>query len=216
MLVALEQIKRDRITRQDRAHKKELEAMELVEPIRDIRKIEKMKKYLKAKSLRDYCLFTVGINSGLRVSDLLNLRVGDVEDERGKLKDRIHLTEQKTGKTKDFPISDTAAKALREYLDSMNDRTTADFLFPSRKKTGAISRIQAWRILNEAAEHSGLDKDAIGTHTMRKTFGYHAYKKGMDITIIQKLLNHSSPSVTLSYIGITRDDLDSVYLNLNL
>ena len=94
--------------------------MELVEPIRDIRKIEKMKKYLKAKSLRDYCLFTVGINSGLRVSDLLNLRVGDVEDERGKLKDRIHLTEQKTGKTKDFPISDTAAKALREYLDSFS------------------------------------------------------------------------------------------------
>ena len=53
-------------------------------------------------------------------------------------------------------------------------------------------------------------------HTMRKTFGYHAYKKGMDITIIQKLLNHSSPSITLSYIGITRDDLDNVYLNLNL
>lgn len=108
--------------------------MELVEPIRDIRKIEKMKKYLKAKSLRDYCLFVLGINSGLRVSDLLNLKVGDVEDENGKLKDRIRLTEQKTGKHKDFPISDTAAKALREYLDSMNDRTTADFLFPSRKK----------------------------------------------------------------------------------
>ena len=73
--------------------------MELVEPIRDIRKIEKMKKYLKAKSLRDYCLFTVGINSGLRVSDLLNLRVGDVEDERGKqgLPDKRHGGESSAG-----------------------------------------------------------------------------------------------------------------------
>ena len=77
--------------------------MELVEPIRDTRKIEKMKKYLKAKSLRDYCLFTVGINSGLRVSDLLNLRVGDVEDERGKLKDRITSDRAKDWKDEGFP-----------------------------------------------------------------------------------------------------------------
>ncbi len=189
--------------------------MELVEPIREIKKLEKMKKYLKARNLRDYCLFVLGINSGLRVSDLLNLKIGDVV-ENGKLKDRIHLTEQKTGKTKDFPISDTASKALREYIDELKDSNSSDCLFQSRKGKSAISRIQAWRILNEAAAHSGLGNDAIGTHTMRKTFGYHAYKKGMDITVIQKLLNHSSPSITLSYIGITRDDLDNVYLNLNL
>ena len=79
--------------------------MELVEPIRDMKKLEKMKKYLKGKSLRDYGLFVLGINSGLRVSDLLNLKIDDVAD-KGKLKDRIHLIEQKTGKTKDFPISD--------------------------------------------------------------------------------------------------------------
>ncbi|OUO94845.1 site-specific integrase [Cloacibacillus sp. An23] len=189
--------------------------MELVEPIRDMKKLEKMKKYLKGKNLRDYCLFVLGINSGLRVSDLLNLKIDDVAD-KGKLKDRIHLIEQKTGKTKDFPISDTAAKAIKEYLGELNDDTGSDYLFQSRKGKKAISRIQAWRILNEAAAHAGLEKDSIGTHTMRKTFGYHAYKKGMDITIIQKLLNHSSPSITLSYIGITRDDLDNVYLNLNL
>ncbi len=59
-------------------------------------------------------------------------------------------------------------------------------------------------------------KDRIGTHTLRKTFGYHAYKMGMDLSVIQKLLNHASPSITLSYIGITRDDLDNVYLSLNL
>lgn len=190
--------------------------MELVEPIRDAKKIDRMKKYLKEKSLRDYCLFVLGINSGLRISDLLNLQVKDVAEDSGKLKDRIRLTEQKTGKTKDFPISDTAGRAIKEHLAALNTKEPSAYLFPSRKGNGAILRYQAWRILNEAAAHSGLDKEAIGTHTMRKTFGYHAYKKGMDITVIQKLLNHSSPAITLSYIGITRDDLDNVYLNLNL
>ena len=175
-----------------------------------------MKKYLKEKSTRDYCLFVLGINSGLRISDLLNLQVKDVVDDSGKLKDRIHLIEQKTGKAKDFPISSTAAKAIKDNLSLLSVKEPTSCLFPSRKGTSAITRVQAWRILNDAAVHSGLDKDAIGTYTMRKTFGYHAYKKGMDITVIQKLLNHSSTAVTLSYIGITRDDLDNVYLNLNL
>lgn len=190
--------------------------MELVEPIRDIKKLEKMKKHLKGKSTRDYCLFVLGINSGLRISDLLNLQVKDVADANGRLKERISIIEQKTGKAKDFPISDTAGKAIREHLAALKNNEPTSYLFPSRKGNGAIQRYQAWRILNEAAAHSGLANDSIGTHTMRKTFGYHAYKKGMDITVIQKLLNHSSPSITLSYIGITRDDLDSVYLNLNL
>ena len=83
--------------------------MELVEPIRDTKKIDRMKKYLKEKSTRDYCLFVLGINSGLRISDLLSLQVKDVAEDNGKLKERITITEQKTGKTKDFPISDTAS-----------------------------------------------------------------------------------------------------------
>lgn len=58
--------------------------------------------------------------------------------------------------------------------------------------------------------------DQIGTHTLRKTFGYWVYKEGKDITLIQKLLNHASPSITLAYIGITQDELDDVYLSLNL
>ena len=59
-------------------------------------------------------------------------------------------------------------------------------------------------------------KEGYGTHTLRKTFGYNAYQSGTDISILQKLFNHSAPCVTLAYIGITQDDLDDVYLNLNL
>jgi len=188
--------------------------MEYVQPIRDKRKIQAIKKYLKAKSLRDHALFVLGINSGLRISDLLRLKVSDVLDEKGKIKDRISLREKKTGKFKDFPICETAKKALKEYLENSH-LGSGMYLFPSRKGNGPISRIQAYRIINEACRMAGI-KEPVGTHTMRKTFGYHAYKKGLDLAVIQKLLNHSSPSITLAYIGITQEDQDNVYMSLNL
>ncbi|MEF2245371.1 tyrosine-type recombinase/integrase [Paenibacillus sp. IITD108] len=78
-----------------------------------------------------------------------------------------------------------------------------------------MSRVQAYRILNDAARQVGI-KEAIGVHSTRKTFAYHAYQSGVDITRIQKLLNHSSPSMTLAYIGITKMELDEVYISLNL
>jgi integrase len=187
--------------------------MEFVEPIRDKKQLENMKRYLKEHSLRDWVLFVLGINSGLRIGDLLKLTVEDV-----KGKDRIILREEKTGKAKDFPLSENCKRAVCEYLKVSG--ITGGVLFPSRKKsgskeTGAISRQQAYDSINSAARAVGI-KDAIGTHTLRKTFGYHAYKAGHDITHIQKLLNHSAPSVTLRYIGITKDELDKVYINLNL
>lgn len=192
--------------------------MNTVEPIRDKRKLEKMKKLLRESGTRDYCMFVLGINSGLRISDLLKLKVKDIMNQDGKLRDRISITEQKTGKVKDFPISESSGKALREHLSSLKDPQQEAWLFPSRKSSEPITRVQAWRILNDIAGRAGISTstEPIGTHTLRKTFGYHAYKMGMDLSVIQKLLNHSSPGVTLAYIGITRDDLDKVYLNLNL
>lgn len=182
--------------------------MEFVQPIRDEKKIQKMKKYLRGRNIRDYVLFTVGINSGLRISDLLALRVEDV-----KGKDRVSIREGKTSKTKDFPLSDSCKKVIAEYI--LERGLVTGPLFPSRKGGTPLKRVQAWTILNEAARVVGID-ERIGTHTLRKTFAYHAFKRGHDVTIIQKLLNHAAPSVTLAYIGIQRDELDSVYLNLNL
>lgn len=187
--------------------------MEFVQPIRDTKQIEAMKRVLKAESLRDYLMFTLGINSGLRISDILKLKDTDVLDDKGHVKERVSLREKKTGKYKDFPIGDTTAKAIIEYLG--RHYPTGSPLFPSRKGSGPITRQHAYRILNDAARLVGI-KEKIGTHTLRKTFGYHAYQRGIDIAYIQKLFNHSAPSVTLAYIGITQDDLDNIYLNLNL
>ena len=188
--------------------------MEFVQPIRDKKQIDAIKDILRASNLRDYCLFTLGINSGLRISDLLHLAVKDVTDEKGRVKDRVVIREQKTDKVKDFPFGKTTQKALREYLATVTVPPEAP-LFPSQKGGGTLTRQQAYRIINNAARKIGIT-DKIGTHTMRKTFGYHAYQAGMDITRIQQLLNHSAPSVTLRYIGITQDQLDEVYLTLNL
>ena len=212
--------------------------MEFVQPIRDLRQIETMKKLLKQQSLRDFCLFVVGINSGLRISDLLKLRICDVI-ENGKLKDRITLREKKTNKFKDFPLSEKTKQALKEYLKT-RDYSDNEPLFISRKRNraeaetacdeqdvnavkrevsrenkGFLLRQQAYKIINSVAKSVGI-REKIGTHTLRKTFGYHAYNNGYDITLIQKLFNHSSPSVTLRYIGITQEELDDVYLSLDL
>jgi len=190
--------------------------METVEPIKEERQINAMKAILKDKNIRDYAMFTLGINSGLRISDLLKLKVGDIIDVKGKVKDRIAIKEKKTGKPKDFPLGATAIRALKEYMDSKPDLDRNSYLFKSKKGDNKpISRQQAWAILNNAAKSVGITTK-VGTHTLRKTFGFHSFKQGKDITLVQRLLNHSAPSITLAYIGITREDLDNVYLTLNL
>ncbi|MDD4238044.1 MAG: site-specific integrase [Desulfotomaculaceae bacterium] len=191
--------------------------MKTVQPIRDLKKIDVMKKILLASpyGLRNHLLFVLGINSGLRISDLLNLRLVDVVDDKGKPVDRITIREKKTGKEKDFPLGKSAIKAIKLYVDSLSKIDLNQALFPSRKGGQPLSRVQAWEILNNAAMNVGIN-ESIGTHSLRKTFGYHAFKAGYDITKIQKLLNHSSPAITLAYIGITQDELDEVYLTLNL
>jgi len=180
-----------------------------VEPIRDLKKLNKIKDYLLKHNERDYLLFVIGINSGLRVSDLLSLTVEDV-----KGKNRITLRENKTGKVKQFALGDATKKAIKAYLGHTGIATGV--LFPSRKGDKAISAVQVWRIINEAAVFAKVDEN-VGTHTMRKTFAYHALRQGIDIAYIMECLNHSTPAITKRYIGITQDELDDkVYMTINL
>jgi integrase len=190
-----------------------------VQPIRDVKKIDSIKRILWTQNLRDWLLFSIGINSGLRVSDLLKLKVKDVLNSKGKINEYIIVKEQKTGKGKRFPINKTSQKAIREYLAS-REYNSDTYLFESRKKdrdgnSRPISRIQAYEIINSAARRVGIE-DPIGTHTMRKTFGYHAYHNGCSVELLQQIFNHAAPSVTLRYIGITQDDIDNVYFSLEL
>ena len=188
--------------------------MNTVEPIRSKSKIRLMKLNLKSKSIRNYLLFVMGINTGLRISDLLSLKVSDVSN--GKIKDSIYIREKKTGKEKAFQVNESVKKAIIEYLKSLKTYELEDYLFKSRVGGNKqISRKQAYEIINSSARECGID-GLIGTHTLRKTFGYHLRMNGVDISIIQDIFGHSNQTVTKKYIGITQDEKDKVCLNLNL
>jgi len=175
--------------------------MTTVDPIRNKEDIRKMKDVLLKKCYRDYLIFEVGINTGLRISDILNLKVSDVRD-----KYYIEIRERKTKKPKKFRINEFLRKELEEYIASKQDE---DYIFDSLRTPGKnLDRVRIYRILNTAAWNAGL-KIRIGTHTMRKTFGFHFYQKTKDIALLQQIFNHSSPSMTLRYIGINQDILDN-------
>ncbi|WP_347552966.1 site-specific integrase (plasmid) [Pseudalkalibacillus hwajinpoensis] len=174
--------------------------MRTVEPIRDSEKIEEIKRVLRRDGYRNWFLFVLGINTGMRISDLLKLQVKHV---RGKT--HIKMIEQKTGKAKVFKINASLRMDIDEYIFDMEPEA---FLFPSRLTDLPIKRVQAYKILNRAANKVGLD--GIGTHTLRKTFGYHFYKRNKDVAMLQNIFNHSSPSVTLRYIGIAQEQIDEV------
>lgn len=173
--------------------------MNTVQPIRDKEIISKFKGELLKRGYRDYMLFVIGINTGLRISDILKLKVSDI-------KDRTHITivEQKTDKPKRFMINDMLRQDIDKYINGMADD---EYLFASRKGDKPITRIQAYRILNDVAAIIGVEE--VGTHTLRKTFGYWHYKQYKDVAILQDIFNHSAPSVTLRYIGINDDIKDN-------
>jgi integrase len=184
--------------------------MNEVQPIKNKRDINRMKAALNG---RDRLLFVFGINSGLRISDILKLRVSDVINADGKPKVSLSVKEKKTSKAKTFAFN----KSILTELKAVAYDPTA-YLFPSRKGGTPISRVQAYRILNAAAERAGISDKVgdIGTHSLRKTFGYHAYKSGVDISLLMRIFNHSSQAITLRYIGIQQEDINEVYTAINL
>ena len=172
-----------------------------VQPIRDKKKIQTMKTVLKANDEKYYIMFLIGINVGLRISDILTLKVSDVRDRT-----HVNIVEKKTGKTKRFLLNPQMQAELTEYIDKFN---LADdhYLIRSRKGDNQpIKRDRAYKILNEAAHEIGLGE--IGTHSMRKTFGYWHYQKYKDIALLQHLFNHANSAVTLRYIGVDQDIMD--------
>lgn len=173
-----------------------------VQPIRSKRDRAKMKAALHG---RNRLLFVMGISLGLRITDLLQLKIGDV---RGK--DRLHIKEKKTGKSKTIYFSPSLKRELAK-LEGPDD----EYVFKSRKgKNKPISRQMAYIILNEAAERAGIkDKiGKIGCHSLRKTHGWILYEEqGVDITRIMTMLNHSTPQHTLRYIGVTESEIKEAY-----
>lgn len=187
--------------------------MEYVNPIRDIEKINEIKGILRKSSLRDLLLFVLGINTGIAVQDLLNLTVKDVWDG-SKVKEFLYIEGEKLGEDKSFYLNSNVGEAIQDYLASI-DWELDDYLFKSKKNNLPISRQQAYRIINHAAKEVGIPEN-VGTQTLRKTFGYHAYQKGVAISIIKSVFNHHSTSETLKYLGIDKKVKRPIKVDVNL
>lgn len=180
--------------------------MNTVEPIRDMDLVMDVADFLKVRNERDYLMFMFGIYTGLRISDILKFRVRDVKD-----KDAVYIREEKTGKEKRFPINSELKPIIQEFIHGKKDY---EYLFKSPKfPNKPITRQQAYNILSQAAAAFGLE--SIGTHTLRKTFGYHMYQQTHDAVTIKEILNHSDISVTLRYIGINQDNKDKAIKGLS-
>jgi integrase len=194
-----------------------------VVPIRDPGKITAMARWLRGSpgGRRDEAMLLVGVNCGLRISDLLALTVGDVADTAGgavRIRDGVDLVEAKTGKRRRLAVNRAAKEVLAAYLGGRQDGGPPDPgapLFPSRKGGGPLGRQQAHRLLAAAGRAVGLA--GVGTHSLRKTFGYHVYRRsGGNLGLVQRLLNHSRSGDTLRYIGIDQETMDAATLELNL
>ncbi|MBD7939659.1 tyrosine-type recombinase/integrase [Cytobacillus sp. Sa5YUA1] len=179
------------------------------DPIRSLEKIDEIKEWLlRHSSYRNYFLFYFGINTGLRISDILRLRVKDV---RGKDVTKIKM--KKTEHTVEIYFNVVLQREIDKYTQRMAD---SDWLFPSREGEKTISRQMADKILRDAALGCGINQEAWGTHSMRKTFGYHYYQRTKDVYYLMKLFGHTTQSQTLQYIGIESDEIRKTMENFTL
>ena len=192
--------------------------MNRVEPIRDKRKIQAIKNLLKgSEKWRDYILFVLGINLGLRIGDLLELRVKDLFAEDGNVRERFEIIEQKTGKNNVVKINYKVKKALQMMVKKGFYKYQENYIiFHLNNEKDSIGRVQAYRIIQKWCRDVGLTNIKIGTHTLRKTWGYHAHKAGISIEIIQEKYKHSSTSTTREYLGIEQKDVGKAYDEVNL
>ena len=199
--------------------------MKITQPIRDIVELKKIKKYFREvkPNKRNSLLIICGLNTALRISDILKLRWKDVYNENLlSFKSHIDVKEQKTGKKTTVFINKNLKEAFASFLKDIIAKkgklceVMEQFIFLGQKSTDKpISRIQAFRIISEAAKKCLLSHK-VSCHSLRKTFGYHAWKKGVSPALLTSIYNHSSYKITTRYLGIEQDDRDEVFELVNL
>lgn len=192
--------------------------MGTTQPIRDRQELQNFSTYYKDEkpNLRNYALVVLGLNTALRISDLLHLRWNDLYDfEKLCFRDHLLIKEQKTGKRNRIAINEKAREAMEMYF---NERNPAEDEFIFSKRTNPykpLSRSQAYRIIKDDANHT-TSEEAVSCHSLRKTFGYFAWQEGVQPALLMDVFNHSSYAITKRYLGIEQDEKDLVYLNINI
>lgn len=192
--------------------------MGTTQPIKSIHELDALKDYYLTKkpNLRNYALICTGVNTALRIGDILNLRWNDVYDfKTNSFRSHIVVHEHKTGKENIIAPNKNVLHGLSIYKETLPNIQPTYFIFNGRSRNNALSRTQAFRIIKQACEELHLSGN-ISCHSLRKTFGYHAWISGINPAILMVIYNHSSFQVTKRYLGIEQDDKDRVFLNMNL
>lgn len=201
------------------------------EPIKDMKDVDRISKYLIQNGrFRDNMLFIVGINFGLRVSDLLMLRFSNVINEDCTFKRSFPVFEKKTRNTRKkkrnrwISINMAVIEAVTLYLENTPNVKLSDYMFRSEASNATgenkpISRIAVYNMLQNLKNDLGLEM-RVSTHTLRKTFAYHqmmmSHNDPRKLLLLQKMMGHSSVAQTLDYIGITNEEMEAAYLGMNL
>jgi integrase len=154
---------------------------------------------------RDLALFDLAIDSKLRACDLVKLRVRDVS-HGDRIAARTIIMQQKTQRPVQFEITEQTREAVAAWIKSAG-RRPEDFLFPSRLHDSPhLSTRQYARIVDRWVREIGLDPDAYGTHTMRRTKASLIYRRTNNLRAVQLLLGHTKVESTVRYLGIEVDD----------
>jgi len=181
----------------------------LVHLIQNVKDIQSIKTLLSDRP-RDLLLFTLGINNGIRTGDLLKLKVSDLKDL--KPGDSIQIKESKTKKTNTLVINKEVHKALRHFLVTQNPKDD-EYLFQSRQKAQPLTVMYVNRMIKSWCRAINLPGN-YGAHTLRKTFGYiQRTKFGVGFEVLCRRFNHSSPAITMRYLGITDQEVYSILQN---
>ena len=179
-----------------------------VEPIRDIKSIKAIKTLLK-DSPRDLCLFSFGINTAYRAGEILSLTVGQVEHL--DVGDRLEIKQSKSGKYRAITVNKTVANSLADWLLVHPDKRSDAPLFISQRTRKALSVSTLSTMVKNWCGKIGL-KGNYGSHSMRKTWGYHQrVKNKQPIPLLMVAFGHTSQAQTLEYLCIQDDEIRDLY-----
>jgi len=192
--------------------------MGTTQPIREKNDLRKFMDYYETKrpNPRNHALIIFGLHTALRISDILGLKWKDVYDfEQNHFREHLSVIEGKTGKQNTVALNQHLKESLETYRKKQSPQPE-DYIFTkTTDHTVPLSRSQAFRIVKKAAEET-LHNSHISCHSLRKTFGYHAWKQGTPPALLMDIYNHSSYGVTKKYLGIDQDERDSIFMGIDL
>ena len=168
-----------------------------------------------ANTSRNILLWIIGTNTGLRISDILALKLKDIQDNKGNIRESLEITENKTKRPRDIDIRPPVKSAIERFIKDTGIYDLNEYLFKDRRKgkediNKPITRVRAWQMINEWGRKAGVNYK-IGCHSLRKIFGSYAFKAGIPLIYISEELGHRNVEVTKRYLGITADETKKAF-----